>query len=78
MLGAVGTPWGTAQALLRQPSAKVTREIYLHSVPVDGFCGRPMVGNQCANPPDGEDHRRLWFMPCWQWRPMFSWQVIRG
>src|SRR5271169_4538325 len=35
LLDAVGTPLGTVQALLGHSSAEITREIYLHSVPVD-------------------------------------------
>jgi integrase len=35
LLDSVGTPLSTTQALLGHSSAKITSEIYLHSVPVD-------------------------------------------
>jgi len=33
LLDAVGTPLGTAQALLGHSSSEITREVYLHSIP---------------------------------------------
>ena len=32
----IGTPLGTAQALLGHSSSEITRQIYLHSIPADG------------------------------------------
>jgi hypothetical protein len=35
LLGAVGTPLGTVQALLGHSSSEITHEVYLHSIPAD-------------------------------------------